>query len=429
MKRAILVAILTLWGAANVVHGQPPRPPAQGKPPANATPMHPNTTPPPQRQVPPQEQVPAYVEEAPPSSGSSLFELGGSDAVWTGNLEYVLYFFSTGRINAPPLRQERIHPPTRPLSGVQFRLAYSVLDYSDPVVPPNADFQAYGLELTIFDTAERSRSFQTDGLFPMIMRPFFDLNNFEESGVLVAAPGIASGGVSAVASGEIWGLEINGRTNLYANSPGTSCRVDLLGGFRFLNLDSDLEIRRVSVFTPTAPIFTGNRFDEQESFDASNQFYGAQIGAEVKVFYEDKFSLTFTGGLALGVNHQEVEINGSQVRILPTGQVITSRGALLALPSNIGKHDRGRFAQVPFAGATLRLPVYENVVFTIGYSFLYLNDAVIAVNQVDRTVDISQIPSATAGTAPPTGLTRPGVFFREQGFSAHSIHLGLEISW
>ncbi len=429
MKRAVLVAILTLSGAVSAVNGQPPRPPAQGKPPANATPMHPNSTHPSQEQVPPQGQVPGHVDEAAPSSGSSLFEWGGSDAVWTANLEYILAFLTTGRIDAPPLPRERIHPPNRPLSGFQFRLAYSVLDYSDPVVPPNADFQVYGLELALFDTAERSRSFQTDGRFPMIMRPFFDLNNFRESGVLVAAPGIASGGVSAVASGEIWGIDVNGRTNLYANSPGTSCRIDLLGGFRFLNVDSDLEIRRVSVFTPTSPVFTGNRFDERESFDASNQFYGVQIGAEVKVFYEEKFSLTFTGGLALGVNHQEVEINGSQVRILPTGQVISSQGALLALPSNIGKHDRDRFAQLPFLGATLKLPVYENVIFTIGYSFLYLNDAVIAVNQVDRTIDISQIPSATAGTAPPTGLTRPGVLFREQGLSAHFIHLGLEISW
>ena len=84
---------------------------------------------------------------------------------------------------------------------------------------------------------------------------------------------------------------------------------------------------------------------DYDDFNAVNQFYGLQIGSSAKwetdMFYVERF-----GKLGLGVNNQEVDINGQTAL---DGTRVTS-GGILALPSNIGNHSRTTFGIVPESG-------------------------------------------------------------------------------
>src|SRR5207302_7078839 len=74
---------------------------------------------------------------------------------------------------------------------------------------------------------------------PAIGRPFFDVNANAENSQLVAFPGRLAGSVSAAVSSRLQGWEANGVANLLS---GCSYRVDVLGGFRYLQLNEGLGV-------------------------------------------------------------------------------------------------------------------------------------------------------------------------------------------
>src|SRR5579862_2921636 len=146
----------------------------------------------------------------------------------------------------------------------------------------------------------------------VITRPFLDIPAtgaapFQISEI-VAFPGTAAGTVNVHTTSQLQGAEVNGLYNLCCTD--TCCggyRFDLLGGFRWLQLDESLTI--AENISPTATINgafpAGSNVIVIDQFSTRNEFYGGQIGLRGE-WWRDRFFINGRVLLALGDTHQEV---------------------------------------------------------------------------------------------------------------------------
>lgn len=257
----------------------------------------------------------------------------------------------------------------------------------------------------------------------VLARPFVNTMVGEDASI-IAFPGTSRGFIDIAASSSMQGAEasflINGRA-------GESFRLDGLVGFRFLNLEEDLRIDEVTNTLPTAPRLPSSQIRVTDQFEASNNFYGAQLGVRAAGQFR-RLDLKVTGKLGLGVTHEVTDIRGFTVIVPPVGATTTSAAGLLALASNSGRDTRGAFAVVPEVGVNLGFQITENFRLFGGYTFLYWSRVVRPGDQVDRTLNPNLIPtSATFGLA--GGPARPARTGAETDFWAQGISAGLEFRY
>jgi hypothetical protein len=294
-----------------------------------------------------------------------------------------------------------------------------------------------GAEASFFFVGKRSATL-VDDTSPTIFRPFFDLNNRKESTFIVAAPGIATGGIAGHAEAKLWGAELNGYKNLCFDRgyPPETSSLNLLAGVRYLDLDQRLEIGSTSVFNtpvtgaPAFVAFSGNRLQVTDSFATHNRFYGGQVGATGKWWPLENVTVEATVKLALGATSEDLTIAGGQARTFANGVTVVSPAGVLALPSNIGDHHINKFAQVPELDIKITFPVVSHVTLTTDLSLLYWSRILRPGQQIDRALDITQIPNFPGAVgAVPTGLGQPSVPFRQADLMVLSASFGLEVSW
>lgn len=284
--------------------------------------------------------------------------------------------------------------------------------------------QVWGIETSFFFLGEDSAGFGANSdQFPLLARPFFNLNLDTEFSQVVTDPTRATGGLSVSMPSRLWGGEVNLRRNVYC----TCCsRVDLLAGFRYLDLDESVQVVETGTILPTVQPFGGNRFAVFDHFGTNNQFYGGQIGAEAEV-RRGRWFATVRGKLALGVNDQSVDINGAQTLVAPNGTRSTFQSGLLALNSNSGRFNREHFAVVPEAGVNLGYHVTDSIRAYVGYTFLYWTDVLRPGDQIDRVLDVNRIPNFSPG--PAVSQVRPRVPFKRSDFWAQGMNFGLEVKY
>ena len=306
------------------------------------------------------------------------------------------------------------------------------------------------IEFSGFFLPGDDRQFQANSaLFPVIARPFFSVNRNAETVQLTAFPGLANrnppilpvstGNAVAANSSDLWGLEANLRCNLCCGSTGcndcSACgcggdrgwtyRVDALGGFRYLNLHEDLSITETVQNLATAPPPVNNaRALVFDGFDTRNQFYGGQVGVDAE-FSRGPWSLDVRGKVAIGDTHQDLNINGFQNVTFANGVNQNFVGGLLAERSNIGSFHRDRFSVVPEIDLNVSYHINDHVRIFAGYDFLYWSSVIRPGQQIDRSIDETQIPNFASGQTP-AGQNRPMVLFRESDFWAQGLNLGLE---
>jgi hypothetical protein len=267
----------------------------------------------------------------------------------------------------------------------------------------------------------------SSAMFPVLARPFFNLNMNEEFSELVAFPGTSTGNLDIRAPSRLWGGEANLRCKLCC---GCDYRVDLLGGFRYLDLEESIRITENIQGLPTAPspIFANQRITVFDEFATRNQFYGGQVGVAGQ-YRLGGWTVDGTFKLALGGTHQTIDISGGQTFVAPDGTVRTAVGGLLALPTNIGHFSRDRVSVVPEVGVNLGYQLTDHLRAYVGYNFLYWDRVVRPGAQIDRMLDVTQIPNFPVPGAVPTGQSRPLVPFKETDFWAQGLTFGLEFRW
>jgi len=264
----------------------------------------------------------------------------------------------------------------------------------------------------------------------VLARPFFDVSTGMPNSELLAFPGLAAGAISVQSTTGLQGAQANLLCNLCCSCPDACCdsckpvrgyRLDLISGARYLNLHEGLGIAENSQISPTSPVFPGANISVVDQFDTSNQFYGGQLGLRAMAWRNRMFALV-RGSVALGDNHQTVDINGSTTIASPGAPAVVLPGGLLALPSNIGHYSRDQLTFVPEVGANLGYQVTKHLGVFVGYTFLYANNVVRPADIIDLGVNSTRVPTSVV---PPSGPLRPQFTFQNSDFWAQGINLGV----
>jgi hypothetical protein len=140
---------------------------------------------------------------------------------------------------------------------------------------------------------------------PILARPFLNASLGSERAFLIAFPNSQAGAVNASLSSRLWGGELDARAEVAHNETG---RVDVLAGFRHLELIENLDIANATLFTAPNPVFGGLNIQSVDHFGAGNFFYGGEIGAD-SVFENGPLSLRLLGKVAFGNMHEIVNVS------------------------------------------------------------------------------------------------------------------------
>ncbi len=297
------------------------------------------------------------------------------------------------------------------------------------------DDQCLGIESSSFFLGQRGTNFDLASTgTPILARPFTNVPTSliaplpGQLSELVAYPGVVAGSVNVHTTSELYGTELNLRSNLWRNC---CWRIDVIGGFRYVNLNESLDVREnldelASMSNPGGPVMV------HDSFETTNNFYGGQVGLDMG-FKRGRWSLDLIGKIALGDMNESVRIDGSTA--FPSIGM-AAPGGFLALPSNMGTYDRNRLAFIPEGGLKLGFQATQHCRLFVGYSYMYLSDVVRPGDQIDTRVDLRQVPIAsflTGGSPMPAMLmppaSYPSVLMKRSDFWAQGVNFGVEFKF
>jgi hypothetical protein len=282
--------------------------------------------------------------------------------------------------------------------------------------------ERWGVESSVFyvPTRTTSRSVSSSGQLGSIdlFVPVVDATIPGESVESISFGGFFAGSAREELSNSLLGADLNGTIRV---ASGSTWRVEALGGFRYLRLREAFVLFTDSPNIPPQP---ADVYQTTDRFDATNNFFGGQLGARGR----GDWGAWFVSGVvkvALGAMRQTVDIEGTLFTndFNDFGTPIAyPGGGYFATPTNIGRRTRDVFAVVPEAGLTIgyRLTPWMSVV--AGYTFLYASDVVRAPRQINRNVNYS---SFDLPPGPPTGPQEPSFKFKSSDFWAQGLSLGL----
>lgn len=270
---------------------------------------------------------------------------------------------------------------------------------------------------------------------PLLARPIIDTRTGTESAVFVSAPNAFAGSINFGTTTSLFGAD----GNLLFPIVRGCCDdpfipfVNLLAGFRYLNLADDLAMAQQSTVLPLGASYFG-RFrvpptavlNLLDNFETHNQFYGGQVGANVGLTWW-RFTVIGTGKLAIGSMAEQATINGSTNVTGPRGLNQTLPGGVLALPSNSGTYWRDEFAFIPEGTLTLNFEITAQLRLTIGYTALYVSNVARPGQIIDRNIDRAGLPTSLAFNPNATNLPHPGFTFSGTDFFANGINVGLAL--
>jgi hypothetical protein len=282
--------------------------------------------------------------------------------------------------------------------------------------------QDVGIEVGGFWLAERDPSVTLSA--PLLARPFVNALTGKEAAFPVASPGTLSGAIRVSSLSRLWGGESNVRYELLR---GDCFHLDLLTGFRYLELDEALHLDPTSTVAGNTPMSGGTIVTSADRFGTRNQFYGGQLGAETEVHW-GRFFLDLWGKVALGDMHETVNINGATLVVPATGSRRALPGGFLALPTNSGHSNRDDFQAFPELGINVGYQLTYHLRLYAGYTILYLSEVARPGDQIDRVVNPTQV-SGLAGAGTLVGVPRPMPLNRESEFWAQGINLGIELRY
>ena len=132
--------------------------------------------------------------------------------------------------------------------------------------------------------------------------------------------------------------------------------------------------------------------------------------------------------MAIGETDEELKISGTTALLNgPTGPVVVP-GGLLALKSNIGNHHHDEFSAVPEVEAKIGYHVTDHISVSVGYNFLYWTDVIRPGDQVNRNVDVTQVPTFSTFN-PQSQAIQPAVLLKQTDFWAQGLEFGVEFRY
>lgn len=278
------------------------------------------------------------------------------------------------------------------------------------------DRELLGLEARGFLLSRKSVSLtlpDRGGTYPLYI-PWLDARNPSQEGTfIISDPALGySGSVTLASSTRLWGLESNALSNLLSRD---RFNLVVLAGFRYLDLQERLQLSAV-----TNDFVVDDRIFIQDQFSTYNQFFGGQIGARAEYRF-GVLKADLTSKLAMGASRDVLTTFGSsQESGLGAINPGSHLGGIFAQPSNMGRQTNTSLAFIPQVGVNVGIHLVEAVQFKVGYDFLYWSNVVRPGDQVDRTINPTQVLGQQA-----IGPARPLPQFNRSDFSAHGLNVGL----
>src|SRR5205823_11587377 len=106
-----------------------------------------------------------------------------------------------------------------------------------------------------------------------------------------------------------------------------------------------------------------------------------------------------------------------------TGATATIPSGLLVLPSNAGHFVRDQFSVVPEVSVNLGMELNSHLRATVGYTYLYWDHVFRPGDQIDRVLNVTQIPGPAGGSGL-LGPARPTFPNKDTDFWAYGLTLG-----
>jgi len=348
----------------------------------------------------------------------------GGDSRWSVSVEALLGWFKSSPTPVPIITDSYLGAPgvnvllgggsvdTNPTAGFKITGAHRV--------DSRLGVEASGFYIPTRSTSSSVSSSGQPGSIDLYL-PYYDVSINQENVTEISHWPDYRGSAQATLSNNLGGGELNLTWSMPTQD---AWRVDLLGGFRFLQLRESYTITTSSPYNPPNPADIWNTTD---AFDARNRFYGLQIGARA-MYDQGPWVGSMTGKLALGTMQQRVSINGYLETNDYTnfGPVQIFAGGYFALPSNIGNYSRNTFAVVPEVALNLGYRLTPQATVYVGYSFLYASNVARPGDQINRNINPAQ--GVAYGNDPPTvldGPAQPSFNFNTTDFWAQTLSIGL----
>jgi hypothetical protein len=299
------------------------------------------------------------------------------------------------------------------------------------------DARTLGVESSYFfiasETVSQSVASSGEANSAILAVPFFNADDGRESVFLRAIPGFVSGSALLTFTSRMQGAEVNGLVNL---SSRDSVRVDLLAGFRFLDLRERLAFATSALgMGPLSPVAgnSGLVFDTLDRFDTRNDFYGGQLGARAE-WRRGNWLAMGTVKVALGDMFELVDRRGDYLTNVlnnPAGGTPRSFSGFGAFVqhSNLGGGHRHEFAAVPEIGVNVGYQLRRGMRLFAGYDFLYLSDVLRPGKLMDRAINFSQTVDSIAQSNNFVPGSRPAPILTGSDFWAQGINLGFELRY
>jgi hypothetical protein len=287
-----------------------------------------------------------------------------------------------------------------------------------------------GVEADFFMLEGKAARFAaSSGGDPILARPFTDASSGGQASQRIAFPGDTTGSVQAFdGTTGLLGAGALLRENLCCKCwCEGGFRLDVLFGYRYLQFSDRLGVTEdITNVNPNNPNFipVGANIVLEDRFSTRNQMHALDFGL-VGELRRGPLSLTARGRIAVGYDHQDVDIFGTTTVTVPGAAPVVNSGGLLALGGNLGHHSRDEAGVVPELDVKLAYQITPRLTASVGYTFLYWSDVVRAGDQIDQTVNSTLLPPAVA----PSGPARPAFGFRNTDFWAQGLDLGLELRY
>jgi len=249
---------------------------------------------------------------------------------------------------------------------------------------------------------------------PILGVPFFNVQNNAEDAVLAAFPGELSGGINVNTSQDV----INGESFLRALMlRGNGYRVDLIGGYHYSQVSDGLDlIVNTTAIDPAGFFPIGTNFVITDRFDVKNEFHGA-LGGLMGELRNGRWRIHSLAKISVGNMREAVTVSGTSVSSVPGGGTSVDNFGLFAQNSNIGTFVRDETAYIPEGNLGVGFQCNECLELTVGYTFMYWSNVVLAGDQIDRVVDLS-------GVGP-----RPAINIRDTDFWVQGVTVGANLSY
>lgn len=303
-----------------------------------------------------------------------------------------------------------------------------------------------GIEAGFFLLNEQSRDFSlSSNGNPAILRPFSDALTNTPQNFFVSSPNVAipggpalqgfSGDLAASTSLRLGGAEVNFVRNV-ANDGCTS--VNVLMGFRHINLEETLDVTSVSRSTVPALVFNGvnqaSQVTVNDHFRTRNQLWAGQLGLRAET-RRDMWFAALSAKVALGPNTQTSEVEGSTTAVV-NGATQTANGGFLAVPgqdqfgnrTNAGRDNTRWFTVAPEVGLTVGAQLTSSIRAYLTYDFLYINNVVRPGDLYSTAINTRFVPSSAFYNTS-SGPFQPAFRTSRDDFYAHGIEAGLQFSY